>query len=192
MNVIDIDPELLIQTAELDRAVDIVELMQEDTLCAVTRKGTSQLYHAGFDHENLIVIPTYNKAECLPELVRHLLRQGPLDILIVDDRSPDGTGEIAEQLALLFPGRVDILHQPGRLGSGAAYTAALRYALKRGYSMLFSLESDCSQHPFPAPSLCYVLNETGIVLSADIERPARSRSFWRRFFSPGEKASLSK
>jgi len=183
MNMIDTDPELLIPTAGLDETVTTVESVQEDTFYAVTRKGTSQLYNAGVDHENLVVIPTYNKAEWLTELVRHLLRQGPLDILIVDDRSPDGTGEIAEQLALLFPGRVDIVHQPERLGAGAAYTVALRYALKRGYSMLFSLESDFSEHPFPAPRLRCMLNETGVVLSADVERPARSRSFWHRLFS---------
>jgi glycosyltransferase involved in cell wall biosynthesis len=187
MNMIDTHPELLIQTADLDRTVNTVELVQEDTLYAMMRKGTSQLYNAGFDHENLVVIPTYNKAEWLTALVRHLLQQGPLDILIVDDRSLDGTGEIAEQLALLFPGRVDIMHQPERVGADAAYTAALRYALKRGYTMIFSLERDCSQQPFPAPSLRWVLNETGVVLSADVERPTRSRSFWRHLFSWGKK-----
>ena len=188
MNMIDIDPELLIPTAPLDRTVNTLETRQEGALWPALRNETRQLYNAGFDHENLVVIPTYNKAEWLAELVRHLLRQGPLDILIVDDRSPDGTGEVAEQLALLFPGRVDILHQPKRLGTCAAYTAALRYALKRGYTMLFSLESDFSQQPFPAPSLRYVLNETGVVLSAEAERPARFRSFWHRLFSWGEKA----
>ena len=187
MNMIDTDPELLIQTAPLDRTENTVEIVQKDTFCAATCKETSQFYNAGVDHDNLVVIPTYNKAEWLTELVRHLLRRGPLDILIVDDRSPDGTGEIAEQLALLFPGRVDILHQPETLGVDAAYTAALRYAFKRGYTMIFSLESDFSRQPFPAPILRWVVNEIGVVLSADAERPTRSRSFWHRLFSWGER-----
>ena len=147
------------------------------------RKETSQLYIAGVDHDNLVVIPTYNYAEWLTELVRHLLLQEPLDILIVDDHSLDGTGEIAEQLTLLFPDRVDIVHQPERQGAGAAYTAALRYALKRGYAKIFSLERDFSQQPLPVPILRCVLNENGIVLSVDAERPTRSRSFWHRLFS---------
>ena len=147
------------------------------------RKETSQFYNAGVDHDNLVVIPTYNNAEWLTELVRHLLRQEPLDILIVDDHSLDGTGEIAEQLTLLFPDRVDIVHQPESLGASAAYSAALRYALKRGYTMIFSLESDFSHQPFPASILRCVLNENGVEISADAERPTRSRSFWHRLFS---------
>ena len=120
MNMIDTEPGLLTRTTDPDRTLNTVENTQKGALWTTIREETSQPYNEGFDHENLVVIPTYNKAEWLTELVRHLLQQGPLDILIVDDRSPDGTGELAEQLALLFPGRVDILHQPARLGSGAA------------------------------------------------------------------------
>jgi len=187
MNMTDTDPEILIPTAKLDRTANIVENTPTGDLWPSMRKGTNQFYNAGFDHENLLVIPIYNKAASLPELVRHLLQQGPLDILIVDDHSTDGTGEIAEQLALLFPGRVDVMHQPESLGAGPAYRAALGYAFKNGYSMIFTLESDFPQRPFPAPMLSYVLNETGVVLSAGAERPTHSRSFWHRLFSWGKK-----
>lgn len=189
MNMLDTNLQLQIQTAAAERTGDSVERMQEDTSCAVTRRETSEQNNQGLDHRNLVVIPTYNAATWLTPLVRHLLRQGPLDMLIVDDRSPDGTGVLAEQLALLFPGRVDILHQPERLGTGAAYTAALRYALKRGYIAVFSLEGDCSQQPFPG--LRRVLNETGARLSADSEGLTCSRSFWRRLFSWGGRARSS-
>ena len=192
MNITYTDPELLIPTAPLDSTANIAEPAQEDTSCAATRKETSQCSTAGTDHENLVVIPTYNKAEWLTELVRHLLREWPLDILIVDDHSPDGTGELAEQLALLFPDRVDILHQPHILGAGAAYNTALRYAFKRGYIMIFSLESDFSQRPFPAPVLRWILTETGAVLCVEAVRPTRTRSFWHRLSSCGEKASQPK
>src|SRR5215472_5065552 len=183
MNTIDTDPELLIPTATLDSTANMVENTPTGDVWPSMPKGTNQFYNAGFDHENLLVIPIYNQAASLPELVRHLLQQGPLDILIVDDHSADGTGENAEQLALLFPGRVDVVHQPERLGAGAAYRTALGYAFKNGYSRMFSLESDVSERPFPAPMLSYVLNETGVVLSAGVERPTRSRSFWHRLFS---------
>lgn len=187
MNMNDTDPELLIPTAKLDSTANIVENTPTGDLWPSMRKGTNQFYNVGFDHENLVVIPIYNKAALLPELVRHLLQQGPLDILIVDDCSSDGTGEIAELLALLFPGRVDIVHQPERLGAGPAYRAARGYAIKNGYTMIFSLESDFTQQPFPTPILSYVLNETGVILSAGIEKPTRFHSFWQRLFSRGKK-----
>src|SRR5215467_11104626 len=187
MNTIDTDPELLIPTATLDSTANMVENTPTGDVWPSMPKGTNQFYHAGFDHENLLVIPIYNQAASLQEHVRHLLHQGPLDILIVDDHSTDGSGEIAEQLALLFPGQVDIVHQPERLGVDAAYRTALGYAFKHGYSMMFSLASDCAEQSFPAPMLRYVLNETGVVLSAGVETPTRSRSFWHRLFSWGKK-----
>jgi len=187
MNMIPTDPELLIPTAALDETANTVDYTPTGALWPAVRKETSQLYHAAADHEILVVIPTYNQAQWLTELVRHLLRLGSLDILIVDDGSTDGTGEVAEQLALFFHGRVDIVHQPERLGTDAAYTAALRYALFEGYTILFSLEGDFSELPFPAPVLRYVLNKTGIVLSTVAQIPTRSRSFWRRLFPWGKR-----
>ena len=191
MNTIDTDPELLIPTATLDSTANMVENTPTGDVWPSMPKGTNQFYNAGFDHENLVVIPIYHQAASLPELVRHLLQQAPLDILIVDDHSTDGSGEIAEQLALLFSGRVDVVHQPERLGASAAYRAALGYAFKHGYSRMFSLANDVSERPFPAPMLSYVLNETGVVLSAGVERATRSRSFWHRLFSWGKSLSLT-
>src|SRR5215831_13752735 len=103
LNMIDTKPELLARTTDSDGTLHTLENIPTGVLWPATHKGASQLYNARVDHENLVVIPTYNKAGWLAELIRHLLRQGSLDVLIVDDRSPDGTGEIAEQLALLFP-----------------------------------------------------------------------------------------
>ena len=187
MNRIPTDPELLIPTAGLDETANTGDYIPTGALWPTVRKQTSQLSHAAADHEILIVIPTYNQAQWLTELVRHLLRLRSLDILIVDDASTDGTGQVAEQLALHFPGQVDIMHQPERLGTDAAYTDALGYALKEGYTILFSLEGDFSEQPFPAPVLRYVLNETGIVLSTVAQIPTRSRSFWRRLFPWGKR-----
>src|SRR6266566_4668641 len=80
--------------------------------------------------ENLVILPTYNEAINLQLLVPSILRRGPFDVLIVDDNSLDGTGEVAESLAKRFPGRVDVLHRPGKLGLGTAYLAGFHYALR--------------------------------------------------------------
>ena len=69
-----------------------------------------------------VITPTYNEAENLPKLVSALFSL-PLDlsVLVVDDNSPDGTGHIADELAVAYPGRVDVLHRPGKLGLRSAY-----------------------------------------------------------------------
>src|SRR5947208_16753812 len=71
--------------------------------------------------ENIVIIPTYNESGNLKRLIPSILEQGPFDILIIDDNSPDGTGEMAEEFAHRFPGRVSVLHRPGKLGLGTAY-----------------------------------------------------------------------
>lgn len=187
MNTINTHPEIMAKTVDTDATLNSMINIPKNTLLAAIRSETNKLYSEGLAHENLIVIPTYNEAERLTSLVRHLLQLGPFDILVVDDRSPDGTGELAEQLTFLFPGRVDILHQPERLGTVVAYTVALRYALKRGYTMIFSLEDNYPHPSSPAPVLRCVLNETGVVLSTDSEKSTRPCSFWRRLFSWGER-----
>src|SRR5947209_17378955 len=65
--------------------------------------------------ENIVIIPTYNESGNLKRLIPSILEQGPFDILIIDDNSPDGTGELAEEFAHSFPGRVGVHHSPGVL-----------------------------------------------------------------------------
>src|SRR5207245_4954815 len=92
----------------------------------------------------LVVIPTYNEAGNLPSLVPQVLAQDPrLEILVVDDQSPDGTGQIADALAAQEP-RVQVLHREGKLGLGTAYITGFRWALERGYDYVFEMDADFS------------------------------------------------
>jgi dolichol-phosphate mannosyltransferase len=93
------------------------------------------------------VVPTYNEAVNLPSIVPQILAQDPrLDVLIVDDNSPDGTGELADQMAAA-DGRVHVLHRPGKGGLGKAYLAGFRWALERDYELVFEMDADFSHDP---------------------------------------------
>ncbi|MHB8990469.1 MAG: polyprenol monophosphomannose synthase, partial [Chloroflexota bacterium] len=95
----------------------------------------------------LVVVPTYNERDNLGELVTRTLEQGEmLDVLVVDDNSPDGTGELADELASRLS-RVKVLHRAGRMGLGTAYVAGFRYGLAEGYDFLFEMDADFSHDP---------------------------------------------
>jgi len=95
-----------------------------------------------------IVIPTYNEAENLPHLVSAIfaLPLPELRILIVDDNSPDGTGQLAEDLGVQYPGRISVLHRPGKMGLGTAYISGFRRALADGAEAVLQMDADFS-HP---------------------------------------------
>lgn len=95
----------------------------------------------------LVVIPTYNEAANLPQLVPQVLAQDSrLEVLVVDDASPDGTGQLADGLAQREP-RVHVLHRRGKLGLGTAYIAGFRWALEQGYDYVFEMDADFSHDP---------------------------------------------
>ena len=95
----------------------------------------------------LVVVPTYNEAANLPLIIPQILAQDPrLDVLIVDDNSPDGTGQLADQMAAA-DGRVHVLHRPGKGGLGKAYLAGFRWALERDYELVFEMDADFSHDP---------------------------------------------
>jgi dolichol-phosphate mannosyltransferase len=101
----------------------------------------------------LVVLPTYNELENLPRLVPRLLALDPvLDILVVDDASPDGTGDIADQLARADP-RIRVLHRAGKQGLGTAYLAGFREALESGYARVVEMDADFSHRPADLPRL---------------------------------------
>jgi len=117
-------------------------------------------------HSSLVVIPTYNEAENLMALVEMVLAQGDFDVLIVDDRSPDGTGELAETLTQRFPHRVAVLHRAGKQGLGTAYRAGFSYALTRGYQHIFEMDADFSHDPSALPALRAALDDADLVLGS--------------------------
>jgi dolichol-phosphate mannosyltransferase len=95
----------------------------------------------------LVVIPTYNEAANLPQLVPQVLAQDSrLEVLVVDDASPDGTGQLADGLAQREP-RVHVLHREGKLGLGTAYIVGFRWALEHGYDYVFEMDADFSHDP---------------------------------------------
>jgi dolichol-phosphate mannosyltransferase len=101
----------------------------------------------------LVVLPTYNELENLPRLVPRLLALDPvLDILVVDDASPDGTGAVADQLARADP-RIRVLHRAGKQGLGTAYLAGFHQALQSGYGRVVEMDADFSHRPADLPRL---------------------------------------
>ena len=99
----------------------------------------------------LVVVPTYNECENLPQIVPAILAQDPrLEILVVDDGSPDGTGEIADRIALQ-DSRVHVLHRPVKQGLGRAYLAGFAWALERDYTHVFEMDADFSHDPKNLP-----------------------------------------
>lgn len=93
----------------------------------------------------LVVIPTYNESENLKSIVERALRNS-VEILIADDNSPDGTGEIADEIAAAEP-RVHVLHRQGKEGLGKAYLASFAWGLERGYTHLVEMDADGSHRP---------------------------------------------
>ena len=95
----------------------------------------------------LVVVPTYNEAMNLPLIVPQILAQDPrIDLLVVDDNSPDGTGQMADAMAAAEP-RIHVLHRPGKGGLGKAYLAGFRWALERDYEFVFEMDADFSHDP---------------------------------------------
>jgi dolichol-phosphate mannosyltransferase len=95
----------------------------------------------------LVIVPTFNERENLPRKVPQILAQDQrLDVLVVDDASPDGTGEIADCMAA-EDRRVHVLHREGKEGLGKAYLAGFGWGLERGYALLFEMDADISHPP---------------------------------------------
>lgn len=95
----------------------------------------------------LVVLPTYNESSNLPQILPAILSQDPrIEVLVVDDNSPDGTGAIADALASSL-GRVHVLHRAAKEGLGRAYLAGFRWGLDRGYDRLFEMDADFSHDP---------------------------------------------
>jgi dolichol-phosphate mannosyltransferase len=114
----------------------------------------------------LVVIPTYNEASNLPTLVPQVLAQDPrLEILVVDDNSPDGTGPLADTLAGANP-RVHVLHREAKLGLGTAYLTGFRWALERGYEYVFEMDADFSHDPAHLPEFLRAAAGADLVLGS--------------------------
>ena len=111
--------------------------------------------------EVLVTVATYNERENLPELVAEIFRELPqAHVLVVDDNSPDGTGQWCQQQAQLEP-RLRCLHRPGKLGLGTATIAAMKYAVEHGYRYMINMDADFSHPPKYLPSLLAAMEPAG-------------------------------
>jgi dolichol-phosphate mannosyltransferase len=113
----------------------------------------------------LVVIPTYNEVENLRPMVEQVLPLG-CDVLVVDDGSPDGTGDLAEDLRASCNGRVDVLHRPGKQGLGTAYVAGFKRALKSDYAYVLEMDCDFSHDPKYLPSFLERAQGADLVLGS--------------------------
>lgn len=116
--------------------------------------------------KSTVIVPTYNERENIVKLVSQILDLPfPLEVVIVDDNSPDGTGEIADQLASKN-GRVHVIHRTGKLGLGTAYIAGFQYALKDDYELIFTMDADLSHDPKYIPDFLEKIKDFDVVLSS--------------------------
>jgi len=114
----------------------------------------------------LVCIPTYNEARNLPEIIPQVVAQDPrIEVLVIDDNSPDGTGRIADELSRANP-RVHVLHRPAKRGLGTAYLAGFHWAIERGYDYVFEMDADFSHEPGRIPAFLAAAADADLVLGS--------------------------
>lgn len=138
-------------------------------------------------NNGLIVIPTYNEIENLESLVRDILVQATeCDILVVDDNSPDGTGELADHLAAELE-EVHVIHRSGKMGLGTAYIQGFKWALARGYEYVLEMDCDFSHHPRYLSNFFKAIQSADLVIGSRYVKGGGTLNWgWlRKFISSG-------
>ncbi len=114
----------------------------------------------------LVIIPTYDEASNIPLLLPQVLSQNEcIDVLVVDDGSPDGTGQIADRMAS-ESSRIHVLHREKKLGLGTAYLAGFAWALEREYDLIFEMDADFSHDPKHLPEFLEAIQDADLVLGS--------------------------
>jgi dolichol-phosphate mannosyltransferase len=132
-----------------------------------------------FDRSILIVIPTYNERENLEPLVQMIGRYLVADILIVDDNSPDGTGQLADQVSRQHK-HVHVLHRARKEGLGLAYLGGFQWALKRGYQLIIEMDCDFSHAPWDLPRLVHRSGTADLVIGSRYVPGGGTQNWGRR------------
>jgi dolichol-phosphate mannosyltransferase len=114
----------------------------------------------------IVIIPTYNERANLPVLVNELLRLAGVRVLVVDDQSPDGTGEVANQLSREHPGQVSVLHRTGRRGLGCSYIDGIKQAIKEPVDVICQMDADLSHDPRHLPDMIAATSSADVVLGS--------------------------
>jgi dolichol-phosphate mannosyltransferase len=114
----------------------------------------------------LVIVPTYNERDNILRLVDAVLSQDPsIEVVVVDDGSPDGTGELVEQRAAC-DNRVNVIHRASKLGLGTAYLAGFKWALERDYEFIFEMDADFSHDPGHIPQFLSSAADADLVLGS--------------------------
>ena len=127
-----------------------------------------------------MVVPTYNEYENLPRLVKEVLSLPLEDIsmLVVDDNSPDGTGDLAEQLGKEYNGKVKVLHRPGKLGLGTAYNQGFQLAIADGADYIGQMDADFSHPIEKIPAMVDALKKYDVVIGSRYVRGGKLDEKW--------------
>ncbi len=119
------------------------------------------------ENRALVVIPTYNESANIVPLVEELLdRDSHVDVMVVDDNSPDGTGLIVDELCERFPGRVLCIHRSGKLGLGTAHLAGFEYGVENGYGRIATMDGDRSHSPRYLPQILSAMQDHDMVIGS--------------------------
>ncbi len=130
-----------------------------------------------------IVTPTYNERDNLKPLIDEIFSIGDVDVVVVDDNSPDGTGQLADELHQQHP-RIHVIHRPAKAGLGTAYQAGFRYALEHGAQAIIQLDADRSHPPSLIPALLAALDNHDVVIASRYVPGGRVNIVWfRRWIS---------
>ncbi|WP_322761727.1 apolipoprotein N-acyltransferase [Frankia sp. Cr2] len=144
---------------DADTATDSADDTADDTAGDTERRRVD-------DERVLVCVPTYNERESLHNTVMRLRAANPdVDLLIIDDASPDGTGKIADGIAAADP-RVHVLHRDAKNGLGAAYVAGFDWGLRHGYDILVEMDADGSHQPEELPRLLAALRDADLVIGS--------------------------
>jgi dolichol-phosphate mannosyltransferase len=114
----------------------------------------------------LVIVPTYNEHENLPVLTAQLMAYPNVSLLVVDDNSPDGTGEVAEALARQHPGRIDVMHRTGKRGLGRSYIDGILAAIDRPVDVICQMDADLSHDPRHLPALIAAADRADVVIGS--------------------------
>ena len=114
----------------------------------------------------MVIVPTYNERANLPVLIAGLMEQAGVRVLVVDDHSPDGTGEVADQLARQHSGRIAVLHRTGRRGLGRSYVDGIKQVLTEPVDVLCQMDADLSHDPRHLPALIAATSAADVVIGS--------------------------
>ena len=128
----------------------------------------------------LVIIPTYNEAENLAKITSALfgLNITDLEILNVDDASPDGTGQVADELVRANPNRFHVMHRLGKLGLGTAYIQGFKWALEHGYQYVVQMDADFSHPPEYVPQMLACIPDYDVVVGSRYVKGGRLDVHW--------------